>query len=475
MINDVLIDNINESQKKATYIEKEKTTIAVTNLAHTMLGAVTNCIIISIVLWNVIPHKNIIVWGLINVLFVCFRYVGLYLFKLGFKKDDLKFWKWALIISFFIAGLLFGSSGFLLIDPTRPEYYIFLYFVTSGMIVAVLGSYYSNLMMFFAYSSTIFFLPTIAIYNIHSPITTPMVILGIIFFALCSINAKKMNKELNDRLRLQYDNELLLAQLALEKKNTERLNAQLTEQNVELKDLTCIDPLTQLKNRRYLFDIFTPENTRLIKNQWFDIQGKNKRKSDEHGYGIFMLDIDKFKRVNDTYGHDSGDMILKQFSAILVQQIRTGDVVVRLGGEEFLIILKNTAENSIDKFAERLRSKIENTLFSIVSERQIHITSSIGYIFHPLFNKYPIDLSFEQMISFADKGLYHAKNNGRNICVRLKTTEQETCEQTIIQSMVSNFDETLEKGQIYFHVNAKLKQDGSQKAKSHRENHQYRT
>lgn len=261
-----------------------------------------------------------------------------------------------------------------------------------------------------------------------------------------------MNEDLTETLGIRYDNNMLVRKINIEKKHVELLNAQLIEKNHELKSLTRVDPLTGLKNRRYLFEEFTPYHTKLMKKRWIDLLGKNKRSSKHYGYGIFMMDIDKFKAVNDNFGHDSGDIVLKQFSLRLIEKVREDDVVARVGGEEFLIVLKDTDENYLPIFAETVRNHIEDTPFNITQNRTINITTSIGFIFYPFFRNFPIKMSFEQMISLADKGLYHAKQNGRNISVAVCCTEHMSSNVEVVNNIASDVPASIEQKKIYFEI-----------------------
>lgn len=442
-----------ESEERNAYIENKKISLLVANLSFNMPGTVINSLIISLLLWNVIPTRKILVWASVNILFVIIRYLGFWVYRKGFKVNDIKFWKRMLFFSFIIAGLLFGSSAIFLVDPARIEYIIFLYFVAGGMVAGSLGSYHNHLPVFFAYSSSVFLIPTVAIYNLNTSVTTTMSLLGLIFYLLAAINARKMNTDLSEALALRYDNYQLIRNLNSEKKSRESLNEQLMEKNSELKSLTRIDPLTGLKNRRYLFEEFTPHHTRIMRKRWLELQGKNKRSpSDHYGYGIFMLDIDKFKLVNDNYGHDSGDMVLKQFSARLIEKVRDDDVVARLGGEEFTLVLNNTDEEYLDQFAEIIRSSIESIPFNITQGRTIHVTTSIGFVFYPFFRNFPVHMTFEQMISLADKALYHAKKSGRNLSVRVDCSEKNTKDPGVVDMIVSDPTDAVERGQISFQV-----------------------
>ncbi|MBF0229559.1 MAG: GGDEF domain-containing protein [Desulfamplus sp.] len=453
-----------ESEQRNTYIEDKKLALLVSNLASNMPGTIINSIIISAALWGVIPAKKITIWASVNIAFVLIRYIGLWMYSIGFRSGDFKFWRHLLLISFMISGLLFGSSAIFLVDPAKPEYILFLYFVSGGMVAGALGAYHNYLPVFFAYSTTVFFMPTIVIYNLNTTISSTMSLLGVIFYILSSISAKKMNTDLSESLALRYDNYQLMKNLNIEKKNTEILNAQLMKTNHELKSLTRIDPLTGLKNRRYLFEDFAPHNNKIMERKWLALEGKNKRTvSSEYGYGIFMMDIDKFKLVNDNFGHDSGDMVLKQFSERLIEKVRNDDVAARVGGEEFIIILKDSDEKYLERFAELIRSHIESTTFNITQDRTINITTSIGFVFYPFFENFPMKMTFNQMISLADKGLYYAKQNGRNISVRVRCTGQKSNDLKVVEEITSDIGNAIEQEKIYFEICSGKNRESSKK------------
>ncbi len=124
---------------------------------------------------------------------------------------------------------------------------------------------------------------------------------------------------------------------------------------------------------------------------------------------LLMLDLDRFKVVNDTYGHYSGDLVLKQVSDLLAQSCRSFDMIARKGGEEFAIILLDCDSDHAVEIAERIRKHIEEFTFSIENDVDIHITISIGISTYHGGSRLQNNLVDE-----ADKALYLAKNNGRN-------------------------------------------------------------
>ena len=162
-----------------------------------------------------------------------------------------------------------------------------------------------------------------------------------------------------------------------------------------LKKQSIKDPLTNLYNRRYL------EETLPL------IIADAKRKNGKIGF--LIIDVDYFKKVNDTYGHDAGDIVLKSISDILLNSLRESDLAVRLGGEEFLAVLTNLkSKNDLFKAAEKLRKTVEKTRFN-TGKDIIHKTVSIGAALYPD----ECEKSWE-CIKYADLALYKAKNSGRN-------------------------------------------------------------
>ncbi len=164
-----------------------------------------------------------------------------------------------------------------------------------------------------------------------------------------------------------------------------------------LSKLAMTDELTDLYNRRAFLSSLNKELTRAERNS--------------QNLSILMVDIDFFKKINDQYGHLGGDMALQHFSKIVKDLMRNEDTVGRFGGEEFAVLLPNTAINEALNIAERLRKAIEDG-FAISEEHRIHFTVSIGVAV--LDEKKTV--SAVTLLNNADKALYNAKESGRN-CV----------------------------------------------------------
>lgn len=162
------------------------------------------------------------------------------------------------------------------------------------------------------------------------------------------------------------------------------------ERTAELRMLAYTDGLTQLYNHRHLYELLNKV-----------IEDAQKSSSD---IVVLLADLDKFKIVNDVYGHPVGDLVLKECADAIRQNIRSNDIAGRYGGEEFLIILPNCTFESGEKIAERIRKSIENKRFDIEGLR---ITISMGLTMWNGQNS-------SELVNMADSLLYKAKNNGRN-------------------------------------------------------------
>jgi diguanylate cyclase (GGDEF)-like protein len=162
-----------------------------------------------------------------------------------------------------------------------------------------------------------------------------------------------------------------------------------------LRDASLKDPMTKLYNRRYLED--------------FIDKTMNQSKNNKDTYNVMMLDVDWFKMVNDTYGHDVGDVVIVEIGKLLRDSIGKNDLAIRYGGEEFVIILQNSTDEYAMNIAKKIHSSFANLSFEVSKSETIHKTLSIGMA------KYPIDGdSIWKCIKFADTALYVAKTTGRN-------------------------------------------------------------
>lgn len=173
----------------------------------------------------------------------------------------------------------------------------------------------------------------------------------------------------------------------------------LQEQIVQLGEMAMTDPLTRVYNRRVYED--------RLGLLW------SKFKTDGDRFCVALVDLDHFKQVNDAYGHPFGDHVLKTVAETLINVSRPGDTVVRMGGEEFCVVLENTEIEQACGIVERLRSAIERLTFPHMGQ-DVKITASIGVASAKDAHDSPRLVSL-----LADRALYCAKSEGRNRVVKV--------------------------------------------------------
>ena len=205
---------------------------------------------------------------------------------------------------------------------------------------------------------------------------------------------KGLEQGASDYLTKPFDAGELVARVKVQLK-IKSLQDELRLANEQLKRLTNIDHLTNLFNRRYLSEILEGEFFRARRNR--------------ENLSLVIIDIDYFKNVNDTYGHQNGDVVLAAVAGLAQQQLRAYDSAARYGGGEFVLLFPGTSLNGGEMVAERLRQSVLE--FSFPPPMQdLTLTISAGVATYPSPNVDSVDSLFRQ----ADEALYRAKQNGRN-------------------------------------------------------------
>jgi diguanylate cyclase (GGDEF)-like protein len=204
---------------------------------------------------------------------------------------------------------------------------------------------------------------------------------------------QEANEELG-RLNLSYAQVVL--ELKQSKQNAEKLALELKLANDSLRELAYRDSLTGLFNIRYFNEIMVAEIERAYRYK--------------HPLSLVLLDIDFFKKVNDTYGHPAGDFVLREVATTFTNLLRNCDIVARYGGEEFAIILPETKGSSAKILAQRVRRGIEQLEIHYESNA-IPITISCGIASCDFTDT---NMTISDFMKFSDQALYRAKENGRN-------------------------------------------------------------
>ena len=191
-----------------------------------------------------------------------------------------------------------------------------------------------------------------------------------------------------------------------------RLNGELQRANVVLQEASLTDPLTGLRNRRYFSATIEADVGQALRSH-----------ADNHDPHIrdlvfYLIDADNFKDVNDRFGHDVGDKVLIEMARRISSSIRHSDVLVRWGGEEFLIVSRYTDRKEAELLAQRVLSAVADTPFTLGGpEATIHRTCSLGWAPFPWFADNTRVISYEEVLSLADRALQRAKQGGKNRAV----------------------------------------------------------
>jgi diguanylate cyclase (GGDEF)-like protein len=200
--------------------------------------------------------------------------------------------------------------------------------------------------------------------------------------------------------RLRARERALEALVAVRTHELGEKNRQLATAYERIEEASLTDPLTGLRNRRFLEQTIGAD---------LELAAR--------GHGdliVLMIDLDHFKSVNDTYGHAAGDTVLAELARLLPSSFRSSDAVIRWGGEEFLVVVRFVDRACAAELAEKLRHAVASHPFQLPDGTVLHKTCSVGFAAWPFSAALPHALEWERVVDLADSTLYAAKHNGRN-------------------------------------------------------------
>jgi diguanylate cyclase (GGDEF)-like protein len=235
-----------------------------------------------------------------------------------------------------------------------------------------------------------------------------------------------------DRYYQDMDQDRYTVERSLEISSEEMriLTSQLQSALKQVQDMSLTDELTGLRNRRFL-NLWIPEEVNLVIRKHRKQRSRQEVKTD-FSILFLMVDLDLFKAVNDMYGHLAGDRVLIQMGKILTDCSRSSDYIIRWGGEEFLIVGRQSRSTDLKILAERIRQAVEAHPFEIGEDKTIPVTCSIGASVFPFLSKWPRLISWDCVVGLADTCLYAAKRSGRNAWVGILPNERLTMNEIIL-------------------------------------------
>jgi len=214
---------------------------------------------------------------------------------------------------------------------------------------------------------------------------------------------RKVLREVAYARRLQLEVEARTAELARRNEEMERVNQQLQEVSVS-------DSLTGLGNRRRLHDQMAAF-------------GGAQTQAERRAFVLMVVDLDHLKPINDQFGHEGGDAVLVQVAKILRREFRSDDLIVRWGGDEFVVLCRDADMQTASLLAERVRSSVAKQIFRVGNGQTARTSCSIGFAAAPFCPTHPDLLDWQQTLSIADLALYHAKRD-RNTWIGWAATER---------------------------------------------------
>jgi diguanylate cyclase (GGDEF)-like protein len=346
----------------------------------TLVSSALLAIILAFAQRNSIPSYLVITWLSLVLIVNFIRFVITRHHKSN-PSNDIKITNRRLAqfrIGVITSGLLWGMSSVLIYPHNDLQHQMFIIFILTGLAAGGIVSYSVDLVSAISYTMMILTPILIRLFVDESEMSYSMGISGILFLAFMLVSIRSINRNFLENITLRHE--------AVERED-------------EIKQLAFYDPLTNLPNRRLLLD-------RL------DHALSSSARSGRRG-ALLFLDLDNFKMLNDTLGHDMGDLLLKKVAERLLRCVRESDTVARLGGDEFIVMLEYLSDVPEDaaKQVQKVADLIIETLNIpyMLNTLEHNSTPSIGVA---LFGDH--GNSHEELLKHADIAMYQAKKAGRN-------------------------------------------------------------
>jgi diguanylate cyclase (GGDEF)-like protein len=246
---------------------------------------------------------------------------------------------------------------------------------------------------------------------------------------------RQRHREAQYRRQLETEVQTRTRELAQQNSRLEELNGRLLETSLS-------DSLTGLRNRRFFFEEVSREVAVLQRS------AQQHGERDTRRLVFIMVDLDWFKPINDTCGHSVGDRVLLQVKDILLKACRRSDILVRWGGDEFLVVGEETDAARIETIPERIRAAIERSPFDLGNGQVARLTCSLGFTSFPWNRTQDLGrATVEQVLALADAALYMAKKAGRNCWLGLLGTERTSVDD-LVRSTQDGPDRLIESGHL---------------------------
>ena len=242
----------------------------------------------------------------------------------------------------------------------------------------------------------------------------------------------------------EYSHELE-AEVQLRTTELKDRNAELTALNERLLDASLTDSLTGLRNRRFLFEEVVKDIS-LVRRRNYEING-GRRDPNIFDLVFMMVDLDYFKSINDSFGHRAGDRVLVDVRSLLLATCRSSDTVIRWGGDEFLVVARDTDADQAATLAERIRDTVGRHVVQLGNGQVARITASVGFACFPFVRAFPDAVTWEQVLQFSDSAMYEAKRE-RDAWVGFLSTGKTISQGGVLSMIQERPDQLVREGLI---------------------------
>ena len=340
------------------------------------LSALINALVdtlLAAVLWEVSPRELLRVWWLIVVSLSVARLTLAFSFQRRANDDDIRSWERRFVLTLILTGATWGFGGWVLMPHDSIAHQAVVFFFLMGMVGGAVANYSAHVRAVTG-TSILIMLPATISFAIEDSLLTRAMAVGAVIYVVAAFRAASA---LAASLTRSYQ---LTHELAIARENAERQ--------------ARTDELTGMRNRRAFYELGELAMSQAARYG--------------NSASLIVLDIDRFKVINDTWGHATGDETLRLVALIIERTIRTSDIAGRIGGEEFAILLPRSGAAEARATAERLRvAMAQAPLWH--DQGEIHFTASFG-----VAEPGPGVDSLDRLLAEADKALYEAKAQGRN-------------------------------------------------------------
>jgi diguanylate cyclase (GGDEF)-like protein len=418
------------------------------HLPSSQAVALANGIVLALVLSFVTEAAIVVTWLAVLVLFTLARLcLGLSFGRAVPSAAAMPAWRRYFVAGAVASGLVWGSAGVVLYAPESIMHQVFLAFVVGGMVVgaaATLTPIFSVFVLFTVCAVS----PLIARYLVTGdPIHNAMAGMGVLFLAAMLVIGKRIHDTVADTLRLRFENQGLIAHLTATarhaaslnndliatqndlRRTNEALESRVAERTAELEEANrCKDEVLAQLEFRASHDALTGLVNRVALHDALERLIAHGNRTGER-LVILYLDLDRFKVINDSLGHASGDQLLMCIAERLKSCVRQSDVVARLGGDEFAVVLTNTAQAvSGASVARNILHAVERPVAFLGNE--VFTSTSIGVCVYP-----DDGTDADSLLKNADIAMYRAKQQGRaRICFYTEDLNQKANERLGLES-----------------------------------------